>query len=135
DGVVPRTRLPEVLRKITEIGQKHGIRIVNVAHAGDGNVHPILLFDERVPEQIDRIKAASHDLMAECIAAGGSVTAEHGIGIEKLAFMHRLFTPADLNVQRAVRRSFDPHGLLNPGKVTPEDTINSKGGTGVSPVS
>lgn len=121
DGVVPRTRLPHILRRITEIAAAHQVRIVNVAHAGDGNVHPILLFDERDREQVDRVLAAGRELLAECIACGGSVTAEHGIGVEKLEFMSRLFAPADLAAMNRVRRAFDPEVRLNPGKLIPAD--------------
>jgi len=119
DGVVPRTRLPHILRRITEIGAAHEVRIVNVAHAGDGNVHPILLLDERDREQVQRVLAAGRDLLEECIACGGSVTAEHGIGVEKLEFMPRLFAAPDLEVMRRVRRVFDPSEKLNPGKLIP----------------
>jgi glycolate oxidase len=120
DGVVPRTRLPHILRRIVEISAQHQVRIVNVAHAGDGNVHPILLFDERDRDQVERVQAAGRELLEECIACGGSVTAEHGIGVEKLEFMSRLFQPADLDAMRTVRRVFDPAGRLNPGKLIPE---------------
>ncbi|MBI2825003.1 MAG: FAD-binding protein [Planctomycetia bacterium] len=119
DGVVPRTKLPHILARITEIGQKHGIRIVNVFHAGDGNIHPILLFDERDREQIARVLAASGEILDECIACGGSVTGEHGIGVEKIEFMHKLFTPADLDVMGRVRTAFNPHGRLSPAKMLP----------------
>ncbi|MCX7424677.1 MAG: FAD-binding protein [Planctomycetia bacterium] len=119
DGVVPRTQLPRVLRRIGEIAVKYGLRIVNVAHAGDGNVHPILLFDERDPEQVERTLAASGELLQECINCGGSVTAEHGVGVEKIRFMDKLFAPADLEAMRRVRQSFDPSGCLNPGKLIP----------------
>jgi glycolate oxidase len=120
DGVVPRTRLPHVLRRVAEIGSRYGLRIVNVAHAGDGNVHPIVLFDERDREQVERALAAGREVLRECIACGGSITAEHGIGIEKIAMMDQLFTPADLNAMRSIRRSFDPSGRLNPGKLVLE---------------
>ena len=119
DGVVPRTRLPHIIRRAAEIGQKYGIRIVNVAHAGDGNIHPILLFDERDREQVDRAVAAGREILEECIACGGSITAEHGIGVEKLDLMDRLFAPADLEAMRRVREAFDPTGRLNPGKLIP----------------
>jgi glycolate oxidase len=119
DGVVPRTRLPHILRRVTEIGQKHGIRIVNVAHAGDGNVHPILLFDERDKEQVARVLAAGQELLEECIACGGSVTAEHGVGVEKIALMPRLFAQADLEAMARVRDAMNPGGRLCPGKVLP----------------
>jgi len=119
DGVVPRTRLPHILRRITQIAARHGVRIVNVAHAGDGNVHPILLFDERDKEEVDRVLAAGHELLEECVACGGSVTAEHGIGVEKLAFMPRLFTAADLEAMARVQRVLNPAGRLSPGKLLP----------------
>jgi glycolate oxidase len=119
DGVVPRTRLPQVLRRIAQIAAKHGVRIVNVAHAGDGNVHPILLFDERDPDEVARVLAAGSELLEECIACGGSVTAEHGIGVEKLAFMGRQFAPADLEAMVRVRQAFNPSGRLSPGKLLP----------------
>lgn len=119
DGVVPRTRLPHILRKITEIGAKHRVRIVNVAHAGDGNVHPILLFDERDKEEVGRVLAAGEELLGECIDCGGSVTAEHGVGVEKLAFMSRLFAADDLASMARVRDAFNPSGLLNQGKLLP----------------
>jgi len=120
DGVVPRTKLPHILRRITEIGKKFDIRIVNVAHAGDGNVHPILLFDERDKEQVKKVLAAGHELLQECIDCHGSVTAEHGIGIEKLDFMEKLFRKSDLAAMHNVKESFNPTGHLNPGKLLPE---------------
>jgi glycolate oxidase len=119
DGVVPRTRLPEILRKITAIGEKHGIRIVNVFHAGDGNIHPILLFDERQAEQVRRVLAASNEILEECLACGGSVTGEHGIGVEKIGFMAKMFTPDDLAVMERLRRAFNPLGNLSPRKMLP----------------
>jgi len=119
DGVVPRTRLPDIIRRTAEIGRKHQIRIVNVAHAGDGNIHPILLFDERDRDQVDRAVAAGREILEECIAAGGSITAEHGIGVEKIGLMERLFAPSDLEAMRHVRQAFDPSGQLNPGKLIP----------------
>lgn len=120
DGVVPRSRLPHIIRRTAEIGQKHDIRIVNVAHAGDGNIHPILLFDERDRGQVERAVAAGREILEECIACGGSITAEHGIGVEKIGLMDRLFAPTDLDAMRHVRQAFDPTGRLNPGKLIPE---------------
>jgi glycolate oxidase len=119
DGVVPRTRLPQILRSIGEIGSRYGLRIVNVAHAGDGNVHPIVLFDERDRRQVDRAVAAGRELLEACIACGGSITAEHGIGVEKLALMEKLFSPADLDAMWRVRQAFDAAGRFNPGKKLP----------------
>lgn len=119
DGVVPRTKLPHILRKITEIGQRYGLRIANVFHAGDGNIHPILLFDEKDPEQIPRVLEASHEILDECIAVGGSVTGEHGIGVEKLEFMPKLFSPEDLGAMAAIRAVFNPEGRCSPEKMLP----------------
>ncbi len=119
DGVVPRTRLPELLAQIRAISKKHQIRIVNVAHAGDGNLHPIVLFDQRDKDQVERVLAAGAEILEACLAVGGSVTAEHGIGIEKIAFMERVFGPVDLELQAAIRESFAPGGPLNPGKLIP----------------
>lgn len=124
DGVVPRTQLPHIMRRTAEIGRKHRIRIVNVAHAGDGNVHPILLFDERDRNEVERAVAAGREILQECIACGGSITAEHGIGVEKIALMDQLFMPADLEAMRRVRQAFDPTGLLNPGKLIPQSQGN-----------
>ncbi len=126
DGVVPRTRLPHILRTIVEIGQKHGVRIVNVAHAGDGNVHPILLFDDRDRGQVARAMAAGSELLDECIRLGGSVTAEHGIGVEKIALMDRLFSAADLAAMARVRSAMNPSNCLNPGKLLPVAACGAK---------
>jgi glycolate oxidase len=119
DGVVPRTKLPYILRRITEIGRQHGIRIVNVFHAGDGNIHPILLFDERDQEQVARVLQASGEILDECIACGGSVTGEHGIGVEKIGFMRKLFNDDDLTAMAHLREAFNPAGCLSPSKVLP----------------
>ncbi|MEX0937183.1 MAG: FAD-linked oxidase C-terminal domain-containing protein [Pirellulales bacterium] len=119
DGVVPRTKLPHILRRITEIGAAHGVRIVNVFHAGDGNIHPILLFDERNGDEIGRVLAASDEILQECIDCGGSVTGEHGIGVEKINFMNRLFTDDDVAVMERLRTALNVHGRLSPGKMLP----------------
>jgi glycolate oxidase len=119
DGVVPRTKLPHMLRRITEIGAKYGIQIVNVFHAGDGNIHPILLFDERDAEQIGRVLRASEEILDECLACGGSVTGEHGIGVEKIAFMAKMFNGDDLAVMERFRTAFNPRGNLSPAKMLP----------------
>ncbi|MSR59672.1 MAG: FAD-binding protein [Planctomycetaceae bacterium] len=119
DGVVPRTKLPEILEFITAVSARHNIRIVNVFHAGDGNIHPILLFDERDSEQVQRVLAASDEILNRCIDLGGSVTGEHGIGVEKISFMSRMFSPADLEVMAAVRDAFNPGGLCSPMKMLP----------------
>ncbi|MGE3317589.1 MAG: FAD-binding oxidoreductase, partial [Planctomycetaceae bacterium] len=102
-----------------EAGARHNIRIVNVFHAGDGNIHPILLFDERDAEQVQRVLHASDEILAKCIELGGSVTGEHGIGVEKINFMDKLFTPNDLEIMGRLRNVFNPTGRLSPSKMLP----------------
>jgi glycolate oxidase len=119
DGVVPRTKLPQILAFIAETGARHNVRIVNVFHAGDGNIHPILLFDERDPAQVARVLKASDEILNKCIELGGSVTGEHGIGVEKINFMNRLFSAADLQVMADVRRAINPGELCSPRKMLP----------------
>jgi glycolate oxidase len=119
DGVVPRTKLPEILEFIDQVSARHDIRIVNVFHAGDGNIHPILLFDERNAGQVKRVLAASDEILNKCIDLGGSVTGEHGIGVEKISFMNKLFAHADLEIMEKVHRAFNPSGLCSPKKMLP----------------
>ncbi len=119
DGVVPRTKLPHILREIAAIGAKYGLRIANVFHAGDGNLHPVVLFDERDPEEVKRVIAAGGEILRACVDAGGALTGEHGIGIEKRDFLDLIFTPDDLDTMAKVRGAFNPDGLLNPGKLLP----------------
>ena len=119
DGVVPRTKLPHILRVIQGVGEKYDLRICNVFHAGDGNIHPILLFDERDADQVQRVLAASHEILDECIRVGGSVTGEHGIGVEKIDFMPKLFTPDDLGMMLRLRSAFNPEGRCSPRKMLP----------------
>ncbi|MFP6621175.1 MAG: FAD-linked oxidase C-terminal domain-containing protein [Pirellulaceae bacterium] len=119
DGVVPRTQLPAILQKITETGSKYGIRIVNVFHAGDGNIHPILLFDERDPEQTRNVLEASGEILQACLDLGGSVTGEHGIGVEKISFMKKMFTEDDLQVMDQLRKALNPENRLSPDKMLP----------------
>ncbi len=119
DGVVPRTKLPHILRAIQRIAEKHRIRIANVFHAGDGNIHPIELFDERDPDQVRRVLDAGVEILDECLACGGSVTGEHGIGVEKINFMPKMFSPADLSAMVRLREAFNPTGLCSPQKMLP----------------
>src|SRR5438093_8904405 len=119
DGVVPRSQVPEIMRFIRATSQKYGLRIPNVFHAGDGNIHPLVLYDEREPDQIRRALLAGHDILQKCIELGGSVTGEHGIGVEKIDFMEKQFTRDDLDAMRALRRVFDPEGRCNPHKMFP----------------
>jgi glycolate dehydrogenase FAD-linked subunit len=119
DGVIPRTKLPTTLRRIEEISRKYNLRIGNVFHAGDGNLHPIILFDERNEQEFRDTIRAGDEILEYCIAVGGSITGEHGVGMEKDRLMPLLFTEADLEVMRRVRAVFNPADLLNPGKIFP----------------
>ena len=119
DGVVPRTRLPEILEFITAVSRAESIRIVNVFHAGDGNIHPILLFDERDADQVRRVLRASDAILEKCIELGGSVTGEHGIGVEKISLMNKLFTATDLETMARIREVFNPDSLCSPRKMLP----------------
>ena len=119
DGVVPRSKLPEMMRFIGECSRKYGLRIPTVFHAGDGNIHPLVLYDERDPDQVRRALEVSHDILEKCVELGGSVTGEHGIGVEKIDFMARQFSPDDLEAMRMLRRVFDPRGQCNPHKMFP----------------
>jgi len=119
DGVVPRSKLPEMMRFIHGCSQKYRLRIPNVFHAGDGNLHPLILYDERDPDQVRRALAASDEILTQCVALGGSVTGEHGIGVEKMDFMAKQFTADDLEAMRMLRRAFDPAGRCNPHKMFP----------------
>lgn len=119
DGVVPRSQVPEIMRFIRQTSQKYGLRIPNVFHAGDGNIHPLILFDERHHDQVEKAIAAGTDILQKCIDLGGSVTGEHGIGVEKIDFMEKQFTREDLQAMRAVRRVFDPENRCNPHKIFP----------------
>jgi glycolate oxidase len=119
DGVVPRTRLPEVLNRIRQLEQRSGLRIGNVFHAGDGNLHPLICYDERIPGQADTAAEVAAEILSYCIDAGGSLTGEHGIGADKSRYMPTMFTAEDLALMQRVRAVFDPRGLCNPGKVFP----------------
>jgi glycolate oxidase len=119
DGVVPRTALPEVLHRIREISRERGVRVANVFHAGDGNLHPLVLFDDAVEGQAEQAEEVSAAILDLCIAYGGSITGEHGVGVDKMTYLPRMFTEADLDTMQLLRCAFDPRGLSNPGKVFP----------------
>jgi glycolate oxidase len=125
DGTVPRTELPEALRRVAEIGCRYGLRVASVFHAGDGNLHPLLLFDSRVEEDKSKVMAAGMEVLQVCADLGGTVSGEHGIGIEKLDAMRMVFSENDLRAQRFVKEAFDPQGLCNPGKVLPGAAISA----------
>ncbi|MET7420749.1 FAD-linked oxidase C-terminal domain-containing protein [Dactylosporangium sp. NPDC005555] len=119
DGVIPRTALPRVLTRIAEIASEHGVRVANVFHAGDGNLHPLVLFDETVPGQAERAEAVSGAILDICVEHGGSITGEHGVGVDKAKHLPRMYSDADLDTMQLLRCAFDPRGLSNPGKVFP----------------
>jgi glycolate oxidase len=119
DGVIPRTTLPEVLARIDALSREHGVRVANVFHAGDGNLHPLVLFDGAEPGAGERAEEVSGKILDLCIEHGGSITGEHGVGIDKAKHMPRMFTGEDLDTMQMVRCAFDPAGLCNPGKVYP----------------
>ncbi len=119
DGVVPRTRLPDIIRVIAALSERYGLKIGNVFHAGDGNIHPIILYDERDPDQVRRAIEAGREILKACVEMGGSLTGEHGIGAEKIAEMPLLFRPDDLIAMTELRQVFDPARRSNPGKVIP----------------
>jgi glycolate oxidase len=119
DGVVPRTKLPSVLRRIDELSEEHGLRVGNVFHAGDGNLHPLVLYDGAIAGEYERAKGLADEILAACVAAGGSLTGEHGIGVDKACAMPSMFSERDLEAFERVRRAFDPSGIANPGKVIP----------------
>jgi len=119
DGVIPRTRVPETLRKIDEISRKYSLTIGNIFHAGDGNLHPLILFDARDPEQTQRTLDAGREILEFCIGIGGSITGEHGVGMEKQDLMCTLFSDSELEIMRRLRNCFNPDSLLNPQKMLP----------------
>jgi len=120
DCVVPRTKLAEILAGVYAIADRHGIVVTNVFHAGDGNLHPLFSFDRSVPGTLDRVLAASDELVRLCVDAGGALSGEHGIGLEKRDFMPLVFTPDDLEAQACLRAAFDPVGRMNPQKILPD---------------
>lgn len=119
DGVVPRSKLPEIMRFVHATSEKYGQRIANVFHAGDGNIHPLVLYDERDPEQVKNALAAGHEILEKCVELGGSATGEHGIGVQKIDFMKQQFSEDDLDAMRTLRKVFDPAGRCNPHKMFP----------------
>jgi glycolate oxidase len=119
DGVVPRTKLPEVLGRIRALEERSGLRIGNVFHAGDGNLHPLICYDERIEGQSALAEDVAGEILTYCVEAGGSITGEHGVGADKKDYMPRMFSDDDLDVMQAVRDALDPHRLCNPGKVLP----------------
>ncbi|MGE5202344.1 MAG: FAD-linked oxidase C-terminal domain-containing protein [Acidobacteriota bacterium] len=133
DGVIPRTRLPEVLRKVNEIAAAHGLRVGNVFHAGDGNLHPNILYDPRTPGEEARVVAAGGEILKVCAEVGGSISGEHGIGLEKMDYMPLIFTGADLGFMHQLREAFNPRGLCNPGQIFPSRKACGEAGIAYRP--
>ncbi|MFO8173741.1 MAG: FAD-linked oxidase C-terminal domain-containing protein [Longimicrobiales bacterium] len=121
DATVPRTRLPEVLAQVMEIAGRYRLRVANVFHAGDGNLHPNLVYDRRDPDETRRVEEASREIMAACVEAGGTITGEHGVGFDKRKYMPLVFSGEELSVLAEIKGVFDPHGDFNPGKVIPDE--------------
>ena len=119
DGTIPRARLPQVLNRMRELSQSYGLRVANVFHAGDGNLHPLILYDANKPGELERTEAFGADILKLCVEVGGVLTGEHGVGVEKRDLMPAMFTEADLAQQQRLKCAFDDRGLLNPGKVFP----------------
>jgi glycolate oxidase len=120
DGVVPRRRLGEALRRVSEMSRQAGLRCANVFHAGDGNLHPLILFDGREPGALERAEALAGRILRMCIEMGGSITGEHGIGVEKRNFLPEMFNADEIDCFQRLRAAFDPLGIANPGKMFPE---------------
>jgi glycolate dehydrogenase FAD-linked subunit len=123
DGVIPRTRLPEVLERIETLSREYGLAVANVFHAGDGNLHPLVCYDGAVPGQAERAEELSGRILDVCLDAGGSITGEHGVGVDKKRYMAKMFNASDLDAFQRLRCAFDPSGLANPGKVMPSPRL------------
>jgi glycolate oxidase len=119
DGTIPRRRLPEVLRRIAELSREYRLPVANVFHAGDGNLHPLILYDANQPGELERTEELGGRILELCVEVGGTITGEHGVGIEKINQMCVQFQPLELTQFHAVKAAFDPQGLLNPGKAVP----------------
>lgn len=132
DAVIPRTQLPEVLASISEISERYSLPVANVFHAGDGNLHPLILFDSRRSDQVDKIFAMGEEIMNVCVAVGGALSGEHGIGVEKKEFMTMIFDEESLDVMKRTRNVFNPDGLLNPGKIFPTKGACTEVGPGIT---
>ncbi|MCG8361405.1 MAG: FAD-binding protein, partial [Kiloniellales bacterium] len=119
DGTIPRNQLPRVLKKMSELSREYGLRVANVFHAGDGNLHPLILYDANVPGELEKVEEFGAEILKLCVEVGGVLTGEHGVGVEKRDLMGEMFSEADLKQQQRVKCAFDPDALLNPGKVFP----------------
>jgi glycolate oxidase len=127
DAVVPRSKLPQIMREIVAIGERYQLLIANVFHAGDGNLHPMICYDDRIPAELERAKEANEELLRACIALGGTVTGEHGVGLDKAKNLPLQYADADLNAMYRIRGVFDPERLMNPGKLLPSHPACGEG--------
>ncbi len=134
DGVVPRGKLGQALGQIEQLSRKYGVRVANVFHAGDGNLHPLILYNGREPGAYERAEALAGEILEMCIAFGGSITGEHGVGMEKKAYLPRMFGPADVETMRRLRRAIDPQEISNPGKMFPGGEAPSLSHAGPHPL-
>ena len=134
DGVVPRRRLGEALRRIAQLSRDSGLRIANVFHAGDGNLHPLILFDGRIPGALAAAEVVAGRILRMCVEMGGSITGEHGIGLEKRGFLPELFSPDEIDLQRRIHAAFDPGGIANPGKMFPGSGVPALSHPGLHPL-
>lgn len=134
DGVVPRKRLGEALERIQVISQASGLRVANVFHAGDGNLHPLILFDDSVPGELERAEACAGEILRLCIEMGGSITGEHGVGVEKRDFMPEMYDPPTMELMHRLRHAFDPQEIANPGKMFPGAEAPALTGHGLHPL-
>jgi glycolate oxidase len=119
DGTIPRARLPQVLQRMRELSRSYGLAIANVFHAGDGNLHPLILYDANKPGELETAEALGAEILRLCVDVGGVLTGEHGVGVEKRDLMPAMFSETDMNQQQRLKCAFDERGLLNPGKVFP----------------
>ena len=134
DGVVPRSKLGVALREVERMGKERGIRVANVFHAGDGNLHPLILYNGREPGALEKAEALAGDILRLCLRLGGSITGEHGVGLEKRAYLGEMFTPTDLEVMQRLRKALDPRELSNPGKMFPEGEAPALASQGPHPL-
>ncbi|MDA0723005.1 MAG: FAD-binding oxidoreductase, partial [Verrucomicrobia bacterium] len=134
DGVVPRNRLGEALRKIKDVGEKYNVRIANVFHAGDGNLHPLIMYDGRVDGALERAESAASEILMTCVKMGGSITGEHGVGMEKRQYLPTMFSEDDIDLMKSVRSAFDPAEISNPGKMFPDGEAPSLSLYGLHPL-
>ena len=134
DGVVPRSRLGEALQQIAALKEKHGLQVANVFHAGDGNLHPLILYDGRQPGALEKAEALAGEILALCISLGGSITGEHGVGMEKRDYMPAMFSEQEMDIMQALRLAIDPKEIANRGKMFPDGEAPALTLTGMHPL-